>query len=1154
MVKLEEVVKGAQIRGILANQPVTIVEAVWHGTDVREVFYRRLDGATGSDLLYRETEAELSLEPHESVQSFTGDGAAFRLAFEALRIRLAHLFDPLLAVHSSQIMPLPHQITAVYQEMLPRQPLRFLLADDPGAGKTVMAGLFLKELMARGDLKRCLIVCPGSLVEQWQEELRGKFDLPFTILTNDGIEAAYSGNYFDENHLVIARLDKLSRDEDLQERLRQTEWDVVVCDEAHKMSAHFYGNEVKPTKRYKLGQLLSGVTRHFLLMTATPHNGKEADFQLFLQLLDPDRFEGKFREGAHGSDVSDIMRRLVKEKLLKFDGTPLFQERRAYTVPYNLSPDEQQLYEDVSEYVQKEFNRADHLASGKSRRNVGLALTTLQRRLASSPEAIYQSLRRRRENMEKRLREEQEKQVAEALAPASDDIADLSDEEFFDETPDAEREALEDQLLDKASAAQTVTELRVEIATLTELERLALRVKDGGMDRKWDELSGLLQNRKEMFDAGGTRRKLVIFTEHRDTLNYLTQRIGRLLGQPEAVAAIHGGMGRDERRASQEGFTQDKTVQVLVATDAAGEGINLQRAHLMVNYDLPWNPNRLEQRFGRIHRIGQEEVCHLWNLVANQTREGDVYRQLLEKIEIESAALNGAVFDVLGELVFEGEPLWKLLEQAVRYGNQPEVRARLFEKVEGALNREHLQELIEKRALVDNAMDFSMIQRVREEMERAEARRLQPHFVEGFFLAALAHFGGAIRPREGRRYEVTHVPGDVRRRPLSRRETILGRYERVTFERGEVSVAGKPQAALLCPGHALLDAVVDLTLDRYRPVLRQGAILVDESDLGTEPRVLWALESVIKDGRGLEVSKRLQFVEQGQDEVAHAAGYAPYLDYRPLKEGERVAVESLRALPWLASGIEGKIVSHAIQVLVPEHYDEVKQRRTNYLHKQRDAVHQRLTTEIMHWDAQTRKLEAQEAAGKQPKMNADRARRRRDELEQRLETRMAEIDEEERLIRVPPIVIGSALIVPLGYFLTQGGAPADLGAKDTKRIELLAMDAVMRVERSLGFEPRDVSAAKIGYDIESKVGNGKLRFIEVKGRVKGAEYVTVTKNEMIVGLNKADDYILAIVEIDGDEVNEPRYIRYPFKKEPEWYATSTNCDMKDLLSQSTPPR
>ncbi len=345
------------------------------------------------------------MKPDDSPRfTWDADGSLFRLVSEAHRIRLAYLFDPRLAVHTSLVEPLPHQITAVYECMLPRQPLRFLLADDPGSGKTIMAGLLMKELIARGDLDRCLVVCPGSLAEQWQGELEARFQLHFAVYARERLEAARPDNWFAQNDFVIARLDMLSRNEDVQELLAAPEcrWDLVVCDEAHKMSATWVGRKTKYTKRYRLGQRLGRLTRHLLLMTATPHNGKEDDFQLFMGLLDADRFAGRFRSGVHGADSSDLMRRMVKEKLLKFDGTPLFPVRRAYTVPYRLSPAEARLYQAVTRYVRHEWDRAEALESGR-RTTVGFALTILQRRLASSPDAIYRSLVRRRRRLQERL-------------------------------------------------------------------------------------------------------------------------------------------------------------------------------------------------------------------------------------------------------------------------------------------------------------------------------------------------------------------------------------------------------------------------------------------------------------------------------------------------------------------------------------------------------------------------------------------------------------------------------------------------------------------------------------------------------------------------------------------------------------------------------
>ena len=460
MSRLEDLRTNASVKGILPDALVTVVSTQWYGSEALELTYKTAAGRVANELLYRHDEPRIEVVEQGRPWSFDGDGAIFRLVSEAHRIRLAHLFDPLLAVHTSLIEPLPHQITAVYGAMLPRQPLRFLLADDPGAGKTIMAGLLIKELIARGDLQRCLIVCPGMLAEQWQDELYRRFNLPFEILTNDKLEAARTGNWFFETNLAIARLDKLSRNEDVQAKLAVPDcrWDLIVCDEAHKMSATFFGGEIKYTKRYKLGQLLSTVTRNFLLMTATPHNGKEEDFQLFMALLDGDRFEGRFRDGVHAADVSDLMRRMVKESLLKFDATPLFPERIAYTVPYQLSTAEAQLYTAVTDYVRQEFNRAEALQNDKRAGTIGFALTILQRRLASSPEAIYQSLRRRKERLEKRLREEEQLQRgalvtfdAAATLPAMTD----EDIEDIEDSPDAEQEQIVEEVVDQATAART---------------------------------------------------------------------------------------------------------------------------------------------------------------------------------------------------------------------------------------------------------------------------------------------------------------------------------------------------------------------------------------------------------------------------------------------------------------------------------------------------------------------------------------------------------------------------------------------------------------------------------------------------------------------------------------------------------------------------
>ena len=1163
MSKLEEITAGSSVRGIVGNEPVTIVAVQWYGTNVMEITYKNAAGVPGTQLLYRESEAGIEVLSKHLPWSFDADANQMKLASEAYRISLAHLFDPYLAVHTSAVEPLPHQISAVYQEMLPRVPLRYVLADDPGAGKTIMTGLYIKELMARGDLKRCLIVSPGSLVEQWQDELYSKFNIKFDILTNDRMESAVSGNIFTEVDLCICRLDKLARSEDLQNKLKVSEWDLIVVDEAHKMSATVFGGEVKYTKRFLLGRLLSTITRNYLLLTATPHDGKEEDFQLFLSLIDPDRFEGVHHTSQHAVDVSDVMRRLVKEELLKFDGTPLFPERRAYTVNYDLSPQEAKLYQAVTEYVQEEFNRADKLNSDR-KATVGFALTILQRRLASSPEAIYQSLKRRRERLESRLAEERLGKRAEEYQNPDWD-AETDD----DDLPPEEQEQVEEQVVDHASAAATIAELEAEIKTLKRLENMANDVRVSGVDRKWDELSKLLQDNAFMYGKDGQREKLIIFTEHKDTLNYLAGKIRSLLGDNDAVVTIHGGMLRNERKKVEELFKQDVGVRILIATDAAGEGINLQRAHLMINYDLPWNPNRLEQRFGRIHRIGQTEVCHLWNLVASETREGYVFQRLLSKLEEEREALGGKVFDILGKMTFNNKPLRDLLIEAVRYGNDPEVRARLNQVVDKAMDPEVFRKLIKENALTDDVMDIHTVNAIKEDMERIEAHKLQPHFIEAFFLEAFRKLGGRIQPREKDRYEITFVPYEIRNRDMQigYGQPVLKRYERVCFDKEYCTIPGKPQADLLCPGHPLLEAVIDIVREKSVDVMKRGAVFVDDNDYSTDARLLFYIEDAVqdgittKDGNRRTISKHIHFVELKEDGTASNAGYAPYLDYRVANSEENAAIHNwMQTQSWLMNGVEDKAKGYAIEHLIPQHFAEVKKRKEAMLDKTEKAVKERLTAEIQYWDYRAGELAQKEAAGKSnTKLNSKLAARRADDLTNRLHSRLDEIEKERRISPMPPIITGGALVIPKGLLhkLTARDAPDSFGQGDRQSIEYAAMNAVMHIEHDLGYRPKDVSAEKCGYDVESfipdamrkRVNAYALRFIEVKGRRKGATTVTVSKNEILTALNRPEEFILAIVEVDGDRTHTI-YLKRPFKNAPDFTATSINYDILDLVHES----
>lgn len=1170
--KLEEIAKGALISGIEPGNVARIVSADPLGGNAVTVVYRTDDGRLGERVLFRSNEAELSIATAGRPWSFDADGEGFKLAAEAIRINLAHLFDPMMAVHTSNVEPLPHQITAVYESMLPRQPLRFVLADDPGAGKTIMAGLLIRELLMRADAARILIVSPGSLVEQWQDELYEKFGLSFTLFTRELVDQSRTGNPFEDHDLLVARLDQLSRSEELQEKIKLSRFDLVVVDEAHKLSATWFGSKVNETKRFKLGQLLGSVARHFLLMTATPHNGKEEDFQLFLSLLDSDRFYGKFRGGANKVDVSDLMRRMVKEDLLKFDGTRLFPERIAYTANYKLSDAERALYDAVTSYVKDEMNRADAL-EGKRKGTVGFALTALQRRLASSPEAIYQSLKRRREKLKRRIEEEKLRQRGGQISAAeifADDIAENIWDTEDDLTPE-DYEQFEEEVVDQATAAQTIVELEAEVFTLEGLEKQAKSLRDGGQDRKWEELREILQNTQEMKGPDGLQRKLIIFTEHRDTLNYLADRIRGLLGKREAVTMIHGGVHREERRKVQELFRNDRDTRVLLATDAAGEGVNLQNANLMVNYDLPWNPNRLEQRFGRIHRIGQTQVCHLWNMVAAETREGDVFKKLFDKLDIERKALGGRVFDILGE-VFDGVSLRELLIEAIRYGEDPARRLHLQEVVEGALDTEKLREIISRNALANEVMGAGRLFALKEEMEKAEARKLQPYFIRSFFTQAFAQLGGDLKPRGSGRFEITHVPALIRERDrqLQGRERrsmtpVVSKYERVCFEKGNIRVEDKPtepQASLIHPAHPLMQSVVDLAIEQHRAKLKQGAVLLAPNDEGVEPRLLLMLDHSVKEGgeSGAVVSRRLQFVTIDKAGVVENAGWAPHLDLTALDETQLKMVADQVQADWIKKDLEQAAMAHASEKLVPEHFEEVRSRRESQVDKNLAAIRERLVKEIDYWSDRHDKFKTDLAAGKDVRLTLENVRRTIDELSARLETRTKELEAMRNVISAIPVVVGGALIIPAGLLAQRNGEPqgqtwtADADAR--ARVERVAMQAVRKAEEVLGHEVIDVSAEKCGWDLTAVVPakDGKLpqaRHIEVKGRAKGQSTITVTKNEILTAFNQGDKFILSVVVVDGEASEEPRYVRGAFTQEPDWAVTSINLDLDSLFSRAT---
>ena len=1196
---------GMRLSGVVADADVTVVAVEMHGTGSATLTYRTSDGRLGDRIVYADDLAGLA-EASEQRWSFDADGAMFRLASEARRMRQAHLCDPFAAVDTSNIDPYPHQIDAVYNRLLTQRPLRFLLADDPGAGKTIMSGLLIRELVLRGDVARCLIVAPGSLVEQWQDELWDKFGLSFELMSRAAVEASRTGNPFTERNLLIARVDQLSRSEELTAKVRASDWDLVIVDEAHKMSAHRYGDELRRTKRFVLGETLRECARHLLLLTATPHNGKNEDFLAFMTLIDPERFAGRLRGGSDGDDgprmpdVSDVMRRLVKENLRTFEGRRLFPQRHAHSLNFELSDPESELYEAVTKYVSEGMNRAARMREeGDASRGiiVGFALAGLQRRLASSPAAIYHSLRRRRDRLAEQAAELRRLAASGRPVPLIDlpkgvRIANLDDFDF-DDYGDAEREDLEDVVIDAATAAGTADELEAEVAELEELVRLADEVRRSGVDTKWLELRGLMRSMRfaspescavpnpDPADNTEPVRKLIVFSEHKDTLEYVAGRIEAELGRPEAVVRIHGGIKRHDRRAVQDRFRVDPTVRVLVATDAAGEGVNLQVANMVVNYDLPWNPNRIEQRFGRVHRIGQHRPCHLWNLVAHRTREGKVFERLFAKIEEQRGTYGDQVYDVLGDAQINTS-LRDLLMRAIASDDDPAHAAWMDEVIEADIGRQ-MQEVLDERALVAGLADPAANDKIRRDMEVARARRLQPWFVESFFTEALRLYGGRIAGREHGRFEITRVPAAVRAHAETDRGPVHDRYERVTFNKAHIhpirpgkasqpgttaqadptSPGASVRADLISPGTPLLAAVVNKVLADFGRTLHQGAVLVDEADPSTDPRLLVYLDHAITDGRKVHgtrqvVSRRFHYVEIDRHGAARDPGDEPYLNYAPLADDQQALLEGRLDLDWAGQTAEETARSWAIEHLAGPHFDEVAAVTHARVAKVWAAVRERLESEIRYWDRRTEEIKAQEIAGRKPRLNSGRARARADELETRLTRRRAELAQEDDLHNSPPTIVAAALVVPQGLLDELAGHPAASVDPAVKaETDRRAVAAVIEAERALGRVPEEQAHSNPGYDVLSTdPATGACYFIEVKGHLPSTEQISVSRRQVGQSHNNRDRWRLAVVSVpeDPDATPEVHYLIDPFKNVTLHPAqTSVPLNVSELRPYATPP-
>ena len=1050
----------------------------------------------------------------------------FFLRIEASRIRLAYQFDPQLAVSISQVDPLPHQIEAVYHYVLSSPRIRFLIADDPGAGKTIMAGLIVKELQYRRLAQRILIIAPGHLKYQWQREMKERFQTPFTIIDRARMNATWGENAWEDKDHCLTSIDFVKQDTVLSS-LQNVRWDLVIVDEAHKMSAYAYQGKdqvkVDKTRRYRVGELLSRQTNHMLFLTATPHRGDEENFRLFLDLLRPGFFARTelLKESVQSGDNPIFVRRL-KEDMKRFDGTDIFPPRHVHSVTFRLTEAERHLYNGVTNYVRNYFDRA------RENRSISFALMILQRRLTSSSQAIYLSLLRRKERLQnllelpEQIRRDEDYMRARGLT--EDDLAEMAEEERLEW----------EERLENLTLAENIEDVVAEIEQLEALIAQADKVRQQEIESK------LVKLRDHVLANLGTR-KLLIFTEFRDTVNYL---VAKLQGWGYQVITIHGQMNMEDRLQAEHEFKTN--AQIMVATEAAGEGINLQFCYWMINYDIPWNPNRLEQRMGRIHRYGQRYEVHIYNMIAQDTREGQILQRLFEKLERMKEDLGtDRVFDIIGDMI-PGSRLDELLKEAIFSQRRMEE----IEQTIDAVNVKQAAQTLEKAFLTSLATRHIDVTGILREKMAAEENRLVPEYVEDYFLRAYQRIGGQrLMPRSGgnsRFYTIANVPYDLRQwgqdYDFKTNYGLLFRdYKQITFDK--YAAREQAQAEFVAPGHPLLEALNQEILTRFHTNRDAYAVFGDPE--GLREGTLWFVEGEVTDGSGQPAGKRVFCLYHAlADGRIQTINPAVLWDCEPLDDTP--VADDLLALLQQRESIEDHIIN---DVLFPfqeeiqvrrEHETRVKEK---YGLRSLDYLMQESNQKILDYQLRQASGENLDLPLRNEQRNLEELQRRRSQLEQ-------EILLERNVTVSEPRIIGTALIIPSTPQKPAAPPPPatpkqareqpdeaeqyqagsdNSGADPTRKreIELVGMQVTVAYERENSRSPEDVSGENHGFDVRSLEYDADgafagIRYIEVKARAQSGA-IRLSANEWKKARRYGDDFWLYIVTWAG--TNEPQLQR-----------------------------
>jgi superfamily II DNA or RNA helicase len=1078
---------GQIVKNLIPNEPVTINQIQLLGSMV-SVKYTGVNTSKASTKVLTNQEFDnLEILTEEGSFNFKGDPERFALFAEAERINSAYQFDPLFAVNCSVIDPLPHQVEAVYKFLLPQPKIRFLLADDTGAGKTIMTGLLIKELLMRGWAERILIVTPGGLTKQWQEDEMGiKFNIPFTLVNRSLFSS--DPNIFHTANRIVTSIDFISR-EDVLNVAGNSNWDLIVFDECHKLSAYDYGIKQYLSQRYKAAQVLSQQCEHLLLLTATPHRGRTDTFKKLLQLLDEDIFataeiaSTRVKELGHNGINKFFIRRL-KEDMKDWDSNPLFKARFTKTVAYELTAEEKELYDAVTRYLTKKKEEA----SEAKNIHVSLALTVMQRRLVSSIFAIKNTLFRRWQALQGIVDELHKNpnlwNQRYKIEATFNQIQDIDD---FEELEDEERDALENILSDPRkfklfTTAKSLQELQQEANEVKKLYEMALSLYNRNQsEKKFMQLQELLTSENVI-----NGQKLVIFTEHKDTLFYLEER---LRNDGYGIATIHGGKSVDERREAQWMFAKPET-QILIATDAAGEGINLQFCRLLINWDIPWNPNRLEQRMGRIHRYGQKQDVLVFNMVASNTREGKVLKRLLTKLDIIRQGIgDDRVYDVIQD-VFENIPLEAIIN-SVFNGKQTSLDEFLAQDNDTLKLRFSQKIKEQKENLSHSTVDYKDARLLK---ENSDEKRLQPIYIRLFFEKAFKYLGGEYTELRKSIYRIDKLP-----EPLT--QTLRNDYniyadairqiqfcfdKQIFLDYQNIGDLGKVH--YINPGNPVFDSLIKVVRNQFREDMLKGTILISPED--KHGFFAFFVKSQIIDNRTNKnddnvVDERLMMVCQrnGEFKLTSPAKFidlhAPSLFSKPINPPEVISHDD--------------VVRWSFENVTLSQFEETKLHVKNDTEARLNYIESAFTQIIMDLQIEIQELQNKVLLGDtRVQEKIIKKQERINELIQKKQDRIKSMELMVQLSPKAPEVLGCAYVVPL----SQVEYHSHYGMSRDDESESVAMKMAMEFEKSQRWIPEDVSANNEGYDIRSVSPEELKRYIEVKGRSGSDGSVMLSENEM----------------------------------------------------------